>query len=83
MMKAKQTDLHKHAERVDGYAKPLTEHATRSEPVPADAACDTAANPLILSERDRAVFFDALTNPPVPTERLLKAFAAHRDRVIP
>ena len=31
---------------------------------------------LVLSERDRAVFFDALMAPPQPHERLRRAFAA-------
>ena len=38
---------------------------------------------LVLSERDRAVFFDALVNPPAPSERLGRAFAEHRRRVVP
>jgi uncharacterized protein (DUF1778 family) len=29
---------------------------------------------LVLSERDRAVFFDVLVNPPEPSERLARAF---------
>jgi hypothetical protein len=42
---------------------------------------------LVLSDRDRAVFFDALVNPPAPSERLQRAFAehkrAHKRRVVP
>jgi uncharacterized protein (DUF1778 family) len=37
---------------------------------------------LVLSERDQAVFFDALINPPAPNERLCRAFAEHKRRVI-
>jgi uncharacterized protein (DUF1778 family) len=37
----------------------------------------------ILSDRDRAVFFDALVSPPMPSERLRQAFAAHKCRVVP
>lgn len=38
---------------------------------------------LVLSERDRAVFFDTLVNPPAPSERLQQAFAEHKQRVVP
>lgn len=38
---------------------------------------------LVLSERDRAVFFDVLVNPPMPNERLQRAFAEHKRRVFP
>lgn len=38
---------------------------------------------LVLSERDRATFFDALVNPPGPSERLQRAFAEHKRRVVP
>jgi uncharacterized protein (DUF1778 family) len=37
---------------------------------------------LVLSERDRTVFFDTLVNPPVPNERLERAFAEHKRRVV-
>ena len=36
---------------------------------------------LVLSERDRAAFFDALVNPPAPSERLVRALAEHKRRV--
>lgn len=50
-----------------------------------DAARRTIAEHemLVLSERDRAAFFDALVNPPAPSERLARAFAEHRRRVAP
>lgn len=38
---------------------------------------------LVLSERDRRVFFDALVNPPKPNARLKRAFKAARERVAP
>lgn len=38
---------------------------------------------LVLSERDRQAFFDALVHPPEPSERLLRALAEHRRRVAP
>jgi uncharacterized protein (DUF1778 family) len=41
------------------------------------AAHDT----IMLSERDRKLFFDTLINPPPPSERLTRAFAAHKARV--
>ena len=37
---------------------------------------------IVLSERDRVVFFDTLVNPPVPNERLQRAFAEHKRRVV-
>lgn len=36
----------------------------------------------ILSSADHVVFFEALDNPPAPTERLREAFATHKRRVI-
>ena len=36
---------------------------------------------LVLSNRDRAAFFNALINPPEPSERLVRAFAEHKRRV--
>lgn len=36
---------------------------------------------LVLSERDRAVFFDALMDPPPPNERLLRAFREAEERI--
>lgn len=38
---------------------------------------------LVLSPRDRRIFFDALINPPEPNERLARAFAEHKRRVVP
>ncbi|MER8864348.1 DUF1778 domain-containing protein [Mesorhizobium sp. M0751] len=36
---------------------------------------------LVLSDRDRAAFFDALVNPPQPSERLVRALAGHKRRI--
>ena len=36
---------------------------------------------LILSDRDRAAFFDALVNPPEPSERVARALAGRKRRV--
>jgi hypothetical protein len=36
---------------------------------------------LALTDRDRSVFFEALVNPPAPSERLQRAFAARKRRV--
>ncbi|MEN3380222.1 MAG: hypothetical protein V7608_266 [Hyphomicrobiales bacterium] len=36
---------------------------------------------LVLSDRDHAVFFNALVNPPKPSERLARALAEHKRRV--
>jgi uncharacterized protein (DUF1778 family) len=50
-----------------------------------DAARRTIAEheTLLLSDRDRAVFFDALVSPPAPSERLKRAFTEHKRRVMP
>ncbi len=49
----------------------------------ADTARRTIAEheTLVLSDRDREAFFDALINPPEPSERLIRAFREHRRRV--
>jgi uncharacterized protein (DUF1778 family) len=39
--------------------------------------CETLA----LSDPDREAFFEALINPPKPSERLVRALAAHKQRV--
>ena len=36
---------------------------------------------LALSARDRTAFFDALVNPPEPSERLVRALSEHKRRV--
>jgi uncharacterized protein (DUF1778 family) len=36
---------------------------------------------LALSERDRQTFFDALIDPPKPSERLVRAVAEHKRRI--
>jgi uncharacterized protein (DUF1778 family) len=36
---------------------------------------------LVLSERDRKAFFEALVNPPKPSERLVRALAEHKRRI--
>ena len=36
---------------------------------------------LVLSEHDRKAFFDALIDPPRPSERLARALAEHKRRV--
>jgi uncharacterized protein (DUF1778 family) len=36
---------------------------------------------LVLSDRDRETFFDALINPPKPSKRLVRALAEHKRRV--
>lgn len=49
----------------------------------ADTARRTIAEheTLLLSDRDRKVFFDALLNPPQPNERLVRALIEHKRRV--
>lgn len=49
----------------------------------ADTARRTIAEheTLLLSDHDRKAFFDALVNPPKPSDRLARALAEHRRRV--
>jgi uncharacterized protein (DUF1778 family) len=49
----------------------------------ADTARRTIAEheTLVLSDRDRKAFFDAMVNPPEPSERLARALAEHQRRV--
>jgi uncharacterized protein (DUF1778 family) len=78
--------------RVDEPTKALIERAARLERRKVTDFCMTALKEaarrtiaehetLVLSERDRAVFFDVLANPPEPNARLRRAFAEHKRRV--
>jgi uncharacterized protein (DUF1778 family) len=78
--------------RVDEPTKTLIERAARLErrkltdycvAALTDAARRTLAehDTIVLTDRDRTLFFDALLNPPAPNERLRKAFREHRHRV--
>jgi len=78
--------------RVDRETKGLIERAAHLErrkltdfcvATLANAARRTIAEheTLVLSERDRQAFFDALINPPKPSKRLIRAFAEHKRRV--
>ena len=78
--------------RVDEPTKALIERAAQLErrkltdfcmTALTDAARRTIADHemLVLSERDRAAFFDTLVNPPAAGERLHRAFADHKRRV--
>ena len=80
--------------RVDEPTKALIERAAQLEWRKLTDSCMTALTDaarrtiteheaLLLSERDRAVFFDVLVNPPAPSERLQRAFADHKRRVVP
>ena len=52
-----------------------------SNPMPQPAAIDLHQS-LVLSERDRATFFDALVHAPKPNARLRRAFRAAQERVV-
>jgi uncharacterized protein (DUF1778 family) len=78
--------------RVDGYTKELIERAAHLErrkltdfclAALTDAARRTITQheTLVLSERDRQIFFDVLINPPAINERLKRALVAHRRRL--
>ena len=78
--------------RVDGPTKALIERAARLEHRKLSDFCMTAIakaarrtiaehEAIVLSNRDRTVFFDALVHPPAPNERLRRSFAEHKRRV--
>lgn len=80
--------------RVDKQTKALIERAARLERRKVTEFCMTALadaarraiaghETLVLSDRDRAAFFNALVNPPEPNDRLRRAFAEHKRRVAP
>ena len=79
--------------RLDKQTRDLIDHAARLEcrkltdfcvAVLSDAARRTIAEheTLMLSELDRKVFFDTLINPPQTSERLVRALAEHKRRII-
>ncbi len=78
--------------RVDEPTKALIERAAELERRKLTDFCMTALTEaarrtiaehetIMLSEHDRAVFFDTLVNPPAPNERLQRAFAEHKRRI--
>ncbi len=80
--------------RVDGRTKELVERAAELERRSLTDYCLTALTEaaertiarhetLVLSERDRQVFFDTLINPPKLNPRLKRAFRAQRQRIAP
>jgi uncharacterized protein (DUF1778 family) len=80
--------------RLDEATKELIERAAQLErrkvtdfcvTTLAEAARRTIATheTLTLSERDRRVFFQALIDPPKPSERLVRALEQHRRRIAP
>ena len=80
--------------RVDAETKALVERAAELErrnltdfclTALADAAREAIARheTLVLSERDRQVFFDTLINPPEISPRLRRAFGAARRHIEP
>ncbi len=78
--------------RLDRETKDLIERAAHLERRKLTDFCVTALagaarrtiadhETLMLSERDRQTFFDALINPPKPSERLVRAVAEHKRRI--
>ncbi len=78
--------------RLDEQTKGLIERAAQLERRKVSDFCLTAIaeaarrtiaehETLNLSERDRAAFFEAITNPPALSERLARALAEHGRRV--
>ncbi|MGD0097702.1 MAG: DUF1778 domain-containing protein [Terracidiphilus sp.] len=79
--------------RVDAETKRLVERAAALERRSLTDFCLSALTEatqaailrhqsLVLSERDRAAFFDALVHPPKPNARLRRAFRSARERVV-
>lgn len=79
--------------RLDEQTKDLIERAAQLESrkltdfcvaALTDAARRTIAEheTLVLSELDRKVFFDTLMSPPQANERLVRALAEHKRRII-
>ena len=79
--------------RVDEPTKQLVERAAQLEHRKLTDYCLTALTEaaqrtiakhdvLVLSDDERAIFFDVLVNPPEPNERLRRAFEAERRRVV-
>jgi len=80
--------------RVDDRTKELVERAAGLEHRNLTDFCLTALTDaaqraiarherLILSERDRKLFFDTLVHPPKPNARLKRAFTFERERIAP
>src|SRR5947209_8694964 len=80
--------------RVDAPTKALIEYAAQLERRKVTDFCMTALTDaarrtiaehetLVLTDRDRIAFFEALINPPAPNERLQRAFTEHKRRLIP
>ncbi len=78
--------------RVDEPTKQLVERAAQLERRKLTDYCLTALTEaaqrtiarhelLVLSNEERATFFDVLVNPPEPNDRLQRAFKAERRRV--
>jgi uncharacterized protein (DUF1778 family) len=78
--------------RLDGETKDLIERAAHLSRRKVSDFCVTALTDtarrtiaehetLVLSDRDRKAFFNALVNPPAPSERLVRALAEHKRRV--
>ena len=79
--------------RLDEQTKELIERAAHLERRKVSDFCVTALaeaarrtiaehEALILSERDRRAFFDALINPPKPNEKMKRAVAEHRRQIV-
>ena len=78
--------------RLDGQTKSLIERAARIEQrrvtdfclnALTEAARRTIADreSISLTNRDREIFFKAITNPPKPSKHLVRALAEHKRRV--
>ena len=80
--------------RVDAQTKKLVQRAAALERrsmtdfcltvlTEATQATITRHESIVLSERDRKAFFDALVRPPKPNARLRRAFRSAQQRIVP
>ena len=80
--------------RVDGRTKEIVARAAELERRSLTDFCLTALTEaarrtiarhetLVLSERDRQIFFDVLIHPPKPNARLRRTFKIERERLAP
>ena len=78
-LSASQKQLFERAAKI-GEFRSLTEFVLNSAQQKADEIIERH-NRIFASEQDKAVFFDAILNPPVPTEKLKSAVTEYRAKM--
>ena len=74
-----QKQLFEQAAEIGGF-RTLTEFVLNSAQQKADEIIERR-NQIFASEQDKAVFFDAILNPPAPTEKLKSAVTEYRTKM--